>query len=517
MRKAILAFLAFVLFAGTSQAGFFSRGIDDIFADIEVNGPTEKNMGELEGYVKDNPSGESADEALLRLSEIYSKKKDYSRAVEALSLLVTNFPASRFQPEAMFGLGFLNYRSGKTEDARTALKAVADDRDASLTLRTKAARLLKEIEAASNGLGESGAPAIGVLLPLKGSYARFGEDALSGVLLAAEVFGAQQGGRIEVIVKNVGSDPASVDAAITELADNENVVGLVGPLLSAVSIEAARSAQRREIPIITLSQKEGVTEAGDYVFRNFLTPADQAAALAEHAVNRQNLKAIGALFPQTNYGTELTKLFEMELKARGAELIRSASYQPGKTDFSDEMKRLFGVQVKERMEGRRKIKEYTPTVKIEGLFIPDSFEAASLIAPYLGYYNITDVKLLGPNSWNTSKLADLSGGKMEGAVFVDGFFKDSRRAGTSEFVKKFKEVYGREPGVLEAHAFDSARALVYAVGNESGTDREGVRDRLRSMRDFRGATGELYFNPRGEAVKRLFMLTVKNGKIVEAE
>ncbi|MEK7773158.1 MAG: hypothetical protein AAB307_02320, partial [Deltaproteobacteria bacterium] len=73
---------------------------------------------------------------------------------------------------------------------------------------------------------EDDRPAIGVLLPLKGSYARYAEDAMDGVLLAADVFGkgvkgdgaCDGGGRVEVFVRNVGSDPAQVEAAVDGLA-----------------------------------------------------------------------------------------------------------------------------------------------------------------------------------------------------------------------------------------------------------------------------------------------------------
>lgn len=516
IKTAVLVF-AFTL-ASTASYGFLwssQRDLVSILGDIETKGADKNTIGELEGYIENNPKGEHADEALLRLGRIYADKKDYVKALKAYSELAGNFPESRFRPEALYEAGHLEYKTGHLEEAKAALDAVRSSPASTVSLKVKAALLFKEIDSASFGLAPRlDAPAIGVLLPLKGPYAQFGEEALNGALMAADVFGDRKGS-FDVIVRNAGSDAASVEGAVSELADNPRVVGLVGPLVSTTAFEAARYAHNRKLPIITLSQKEGVAD-GEYVFRNFLTPASQARAMAEYACKTLGRTKTAILYPQNSYGTELARLYEKEVKARGCEIVKTASYPKGTTDFTDQMKRLFGIQVKERMEGRRKIKEYTSTIDIDSLFIPDSYDSVGLIAPYLDFYNIKGVQLLGSNAWNSRKLVELAGKNVEGAVFVDGFFPGSKRAETAEFTARFKEIFGHEPGLIEAQAYDASNAIISAV-RERGFDREALKAGLRELKDLKGATGSLAFSERGEAVKRLYILTVKNGRITEAE
>ena len=400
------------------------------------------------------------------------------------------------------------------EEAAALIEPLVSDRSASFSLRARAARLLKDIEAASLGLLPSAASrAIGVLLPLKGEYASFGEEALQGILLAADVFGKGPS-EVEVIVKDTGVDPASIDRALTELASDERVAGVVGPLMSSTAVEAAKDGQRLGIPVITLSQKDGVTSAGEFVFRNSFTLEDQAKALAGYSAGK-GLKRFAVLHPQTNYGVELARHFDLAVKERGGAVVRQAPYAPGTTDFSAEVKRIFGVKTTERMEGRKKVTEFTQTVKIDALLLPDSFETAALIIPYLDYYSITGVQLLGANGWNSPRLSELAGKSVEGAVFVDGFFAGSGRPGTFEFVRKFEEAYGRAPGAISAQAYDAATMLMNAAKGQ-GSDREAVAGRLRATTDFRGAAGSISFNARREAQKDLFFLTVEGGRIVEA-
>ena len=141
-----------------------------------------------------------------------------------------------------------------------------------------------------------------------------------------------------------------------------------------------------------------------------------------------------------------------------------------------------------------------------------------MIVPYLRYYNIKGVQLLGTNGWHSQRLVELAGESVEGAVFVDGFFPDSTRPGASQFAKRFTEAYGKPPGVIEAQAYDAAAILISAIRQSGGpsAERQSVKKRLRSIGDYTGAAGTLRFDASGEAVKRLFYLTVKDGRITEA-
>jgi len=488
----------------------------DIFEAIETEGPTSKNVSGLESFVRNNAREPYTDEALLALARIYSADKDYPKATEACQKIVLDFPDSRFRYDALYELGNVMYRTGRLSEARSVLEPVSTNSSAPAALRAKAGLLLKEIKTAVSG-DASPAPdgaAIGVLLPLKGAYAQFGEDALSGILLAADVFGEDAGAPVEVMVRDV-SEPAFVESVVGELSREKRVAAMVGPLLSSSAVEAARQAQKKRVPIITLSQKDGITGAGDYVFRNFLTPSAQAASVAGYAttVGRRNF---AILYPQNSYGIELARFFEKEVASRGGTVVRAAAYQPGATNFGEDIKRLFGMEIEERREGRRLIKQFTATVEIDALFIPDYYETVGLIAPYMDYYNIKDVLLLGANGWNSEKLIPLGGKNVEGAVFVDGFFPASTRPGTVEFVKKFSGAYGRTPGVLEAQAYDAAMMLIYAMkGGGERVDRASLKERLTRLRGFSGAGGEITFDSQGEAIKKLFLLTVRNGRIIE--
>ncbi len=128
---------------------------------------------------------------------------------------------------------------------------------------------------------------IGLILPLSGAQASFGTDAIKGAQLAeAEInaAGGVLGHPIKLIVRDSQSDTEATVATVTELAEKENAVALIGEIASDRTLAAAPVAQKLGIPLITPGATHaGVTAAGDYIFRVCYTDAAQAVAMAKFA------------------------------------------------------------------------------------------------------------------------------------------------------------------------------------------------------------------------------------------
>ncbi len=496
----------------------------DIFDRIEARGPEDALVEELEKFAEAYPRAAVTDEALSRLADIHLAKKDFRKAGSYYQKILERFPGGRYRIDALYGLGYSQYRGGRMLEAEEALRSVVTSAGSTMTMKVKARRLLATIAAiTSSPWTEPPEFAIGAVLPLKGVYASFGEAALKGILLAADIFGegGEGGSYARVEVKAIdtfgggdGGRGGSAEDKIAALTGYQRIMGLLGPLASKTAASVARTAQEERIPIIVLSQREGVADTGDYVFRNFMTPNRQAESIALYAYEMLEKRKFAVLYPENRYGAELAKHFKKEIEALGGIVVDSMSYSPGQKDFAEELEFLFGIEVEEVVKGRRHIREYTSTVEIDALYIPDYPEAVGQIAPYLAFYNIKDVQLLGSNAWNSPKLLKLAGEYLEGAVFVDGFFPASERPGAKKFTESFKKTYGHPPGVIEAQAYDAALMLLSAV-TEGGGSREGVREMLEDYYVFEGATGLMRFDEQGDTVKELFLLTVERNRIIE--
>ena len=105
---------------------------------------------------------------------------------------------------------------------------------------------------------------------------------------------------------------------------------------------------------------------------------------------------------------------------------------------------------------------------------------------------------------------------LEGAYFVDGFFSGSKNGVTRDFVARYREVFGQEPGIIEAQAYDAALMLIDTL-KKGDLRRRRVKEELTALSEFDGVTGVISFNKDGDVEKDIFLLAVQGGRIVEMD
>ncbi|MBE9528164.1 MAG: penicillin-binding protein activator [Proteobacteria bacterium] len=464
-------------------------------------------------------SGASTDSGLLYLARTLTARDDIAKGARAYSRLIEDFPSSPLRFSAFYELGYLRYRANRLGEARGLLQYVVKSRKAAVTLKDSARALLEEVDSIyERGSAKSDRVSIGVLLPLDGKYEKMGSAALNGILLATGAF-AEDGRAVDVYVRDTGGQSAGTKAAIDDLVNKKKVRAIIGPMLSSTSEAAAKYAQNRRTPIIALSQRDGLTDIGNYVFRNSLLPARQAALVASYAYNTLGNRTFVILYPRSRYGSTLARAFAAEVERLGGMVINRTSYAPGSQDLNEELRDLFLIEEEEMAKGRRTIKEYNPTVVADALYIPDNYQTVSMVIPYLEYFNIEELQLLGSNGWNSPKLIELGKKGVRGAVFADGFFTGSEREATLSFSDKYRTLYGTEPGVLASQAYDATLLLLAAISEQGyeWMDRETLRRALVKTEGVDGSIGSISVEEGGEVAKELFLLRAERKGIVEVE
>jgi ABC-type branched-subunit amino acid transport system substrate-binding protein len=396
--------------------------------------------------------------------------------------------------------------------------------------------------------GETRICTVGCLLPLTGKYARFGESVLNAMLLGARAFRSpeEEGSSIRLLVRDTQGDPEVAVERVRELAEDPNVMGIVGPLRAAVALACAEEAQKLSVPMITLTQREEVARVGDYIFQNGLTIRQQVDTLVDFVMEEMAFSSFAVLYPKDAYGTLSRDLLEQKLFEMGGELVSAVPYEDGETDFQDEIRLLVGneflLEVKEREEERERQKQFEEGFDValeeEGvqgspdgieagfglgeeesdeepilppfqvLFIPDHFRKVALIAPHLALYDVNEITLLGTNAWNSNQLVELAGEYVRDAIFADGFFAESNMPYVREFVEDYLRAFQAEPRVLEAQGYDSLLMLEDSFLQTRGKTREEVREALAGMEGYAGLSGYTSFNEDGSAKKRLYILSI---------
>jgi ABC-type branched-subunit amino acid transport system substrate-binding protein len=362
---------------------------------------------------------------------------------------------------------------------------------------------------------------IGCILPLSGKYTLYGEKTLHGIELAADVFNpSPEGIPMKLVIKDSKGSPEVAANAVYELANEDKVICIIGPLLSATAEAAAKKAQEQEVPILVLSQKSKIAEIGDFVFRNSLTPNLQAKAVADYAIQTLGLTRFAILYPENHYGDSFMKLFWDEVQKQDGEVVGIESYGPSQNDFQNEIKRLVGLYYPEDKDGGIYEKgiedeqDLSPIIGFDALFIPDYYDKVGLILPQLAYYDVSGIQLLGTSGWNSSQLIKMAREYVQGAIFVDGFFKESPYPFVQSFINEYKSTFKEEPNVLEAQAFDSTNIIIDLI-NQGIDSRDELKESLYGVKDYPGVSGATSFNEIGDSEKILFTLKIKGGNIIQ--
>ncbi len=403
------------------------------------------------------------------------------------------------------------------------------------------------------------AKSIGVLLPLTGKFAGYGERVLSALLLGAGAKppeklgpGTYEAAGVRFVVRDTQGDPQHAGVMVKELVETDHVIAIVGDILLDTALPIAQRADEYGVPLLSLSRQQGVAELSGWTFRLGFTPRKQAQALATLAMERLGHKRFAIVYPRHSYGVEVMNGFWDEVEKRNGEVTAIESYAHDQTTFTEEAKSIVGrLHLEARgqytacrsearaLEDKYKVKkaleacrdEVKPIVDFDALLIPDDYRTVSFVVPALvaedilltddaytvqAYRKTTNskarpVQLLGGSLWNNPELGKRLGRQIDGALFVDGFSSESGKTDVKKFVTVFQKIHRSPPGLLEAHGRD-AGALMVAVMGKQPKSRAAMRDALQGVKDFPGVTGLVRFDDVGDSATEPLFFQIKRGR-----
>ena len=353
--------------------------------------------------------------------------------------------------------------------------------------------------------------AVGCIFPLTGRFADAGNKALDAALLSAKLFNQGSSSPWKIVVADSGETLEEIKEAVSYLADEAKVIAIVAIAGTAEAALMAIEAQKRQVPLILIASREGVTEVGEYVFQHFLTPTQQIQALTKYAGSTLNVAIFSVLYPEDDYGEEMVRLFRSEIKKSGGKVDKAIPYSKKQADFTEQIKKLVGDKFgPEESRGKR-------SPDFEALFIPDSSLRVKMIASQLAFYDVKAVQLVGTSLWHSSDLLKKGAEYLEGAVFPDSFLVNGILPETNDFVDVYYSAYSREPGNIDAMAYDTMELTLGVLKNHEIKTRTEFIKALLAVQGFRGVTGSISFHGNRVAQKDAFILKVQNGKLEQVK
>lgn len=301
----------------------------------------------------------------------------------------------------------------------------------------------------------SGVP-VGILAPFSGPYAAYGKSYLDGATLAVEA--AEVPGIVRLVPADSEGDAIAALHAVRRLIETENVVTVIGGILSLPTLIAGVEANAHGVPMISnVASEEGIRRIGPWVFHQVPSRSREAQAAAELAVFDFRSFRAAILSPEQGEGRTLATAFTEQFVALGGQVVASETYEEGTTDFN-------------RMV--RRIRSSRPDL----LYLPVPVEDALLLAPALGFQGI-DVPILGTTHWQSDRLLRLSGIDLEGALVPGGLPQEDDGV-LEEFERLYTRRFGSEANRFAAAGFIATRRVVAILSAEPDADRPRLQQQF---------------------------------------
>ena len=343
---------------------------------------------------------------------------------------------------------------------------------------------------------------LGGIFPMTGGSATFGTSSKNGVVMAVEEFNAAGGATIDGVKTTVnyineddtGSPEVGASAA-QKLINQDKVIGIIGAVMSKVTLAIAPIAQAAGVPVISpTSTNEKVTLVGDYIFRACFIDSFQGKVMANYAWNTLKVKTAACLFDNGNdYPKGLAENFKAAFEKLGGKVV---AYEA----FTDEDKTVdFKAQL-------TKIKAAKP----EFLYLPNYYAATALQLKQARGMGL-NVPAGGGDGDDSPDLVKIGGAAVESFVFSTGFSKADLSPKVQAFVAKYTTKYGAAPDSNGALGYDAAGLFLDAFKTAGSIKGSDIRDAMKNT-TFVGISGSYKFDANRNPINAAVLLQIKNGQ-----
>src|SRR5215467_9108663 len=186
---------------------------------------------------------------------------------------------------------------------------------------------------------------IGIVLPLTGSQAAFGEALKNGYAIALDELNAQGGvlgKKIDLDIYDDQSKPEQAVQGVSKLVDQDHVTVILGSFSSESTMAMIPAVTQRQIPlIIPIALADNLLDSkSPWIFRVGASTTDYARATVAFLKANGNPKTIAVVYENTNFGQSSMKAMTAAAQAGGMKLVAVEPYEAKSPDYRAVLQRV---------------------------------------------------------------------------------------------------------------------------------------------------------------------------------
>ena len=352
---------------------------------------------------------------------------------------------------------------------------------------------------------------VALLLPLSGEYKKEGESVLIGFLSAHYSLMRSDQKVQSINIYDTQSYDNAKDAY--DQAVNEGAEFIIGPLLQD-SVSELSEKIAFNVPVLALNsnQNNEVYTIGMYQFS--LSSLDEVISTSNKVISdRNNLGAI--IMPNNELGRDLRDIYKFTFESMGGIILDDQFYNPNNQDFSDELKELLIIDNSENRHRRLSANlgefiAFEPRRRqdIDFIFLlATDITNAKLLKSQLDYHLSGDDPI---PIYSTSNIFSLRENMddLDGVIFTDAPWVIDQQSWLRDLPSKLMKFW---PG-------DAIQSRQNAMGYDAYFLTSKLAKQNNSyLKEFNGATGQLYLDSENKIRRRLAWAKLINGKTEVSE
>lgn len=287
---------------------------------------------------------------------------------------------------------------------------------------------------------------VGIVLPLTGAQAKFGEIEKDSIDMALEKINAEggiNGKKLVLVIEDDTGRPDVGRSVVEKLITKDQVVMIGGGYSSSVTYAVAGVCQQNQMPfLINTGSADKITESGwDYVFRLNPPASKYAVSVDDLLAKVIKPKTVGILYENSLFGTSSAKSFEESCNKAGYKVVLKEGYEHGGIDFKP-------VLVK--------VKELNPDILYMVSYVMD----ASLLMKQAKELKLTPKMFIGGGAGFTlPEFAQNAGVAANYVTSATLWYESLPFPGAMDYFKEFKAKYNKDTEYHGAEAYAAAQVM----------------------------------------------------------
>ena len=339
---------------------------------------------------------------------------------------------------------------------------------------------------------------VGVVLPLSGEFAIYGEPIRRGVELAFEEIQAREDYPypLELRVEDSQGDAARAAELLNELVD-AGAPAVIGGVTTAEALAMVDIADRRDRVLLSPSASSPrLSGISTNFYRVFPSDFLEGTKMGHFAAQTLNVDQVVIVAAESEYAKGIQQVFQHEVQRNGGEVVEVIEYPRNTADLGGVIERVM-------------------TISPDAVYLADYADGLVTLIRGLEERGF-DGQVLTTSSIAAPEVLEQVGEDLEGVTFTQSNYDvTSEEPHIQVFVQAYEERYDKAPDLYAAHGYDAMRVYARALLEGGGRRPSEFWQGMKGLTNFPGVTGAIQFDEQGDVQKFPRVYVIRDGEFID--